>query len=167
MKILVLTPSENFTGTVNPDGVTSNKITDGGEFIQFACEQEPVIEFNGTLLTSKSIKGLISVPKADWDALNITLSKGDDLSSKLGKPLELGIVEATKPFWNGQQPKINPRTDEVLLHNGQPIYRRLVVGAEGQVRSTKLATTSTIPLSEWESASEQVAQEADATQVEA
>lgn len=39
-------------------------------------------------------------------------------------PGKIVIQEATTPFYDGQQPKINPQTEEVLTTNGQEIYRQ-------------------------------------------
>ena len=33
------------------------------------------------------------------------------------------VRESLTPFYEGQNPKINPSTDEVMTHKGQPIYR--------------------------------------------
>jgi hypothetical protein len=41
-------------------------------------------------------------------------------------PGKLVVKESTTPFYAGQSPKINPETGEVMLSNGQEIYRQTV-----------------------------------------
>lgn len=54
------------------------------------------------------------------------LTPGCDYSAKTGKAHKLVIKEQTTPFFEGQAPKINPRTQEQLAtKDGEPIYRRV------------------------------------------
>lgn len=36
--------------------------------------------------------------------------------------LSVQSVESLKPKFEGQNPRINPSTEEIILHNGQPVY---------------------------------------------
>jgi hypothetical protein len=38
-------------------------------------------------------------------------------------PGKIVIKETTEPAYDGQKPKINPSTQEVIKHGGKPIYR--------------------------------------------
>jgi len=59
--------------------------------------------------------------------------QGEQMIEKYRKQLKDGgvfplagkiiVKEATKPFYDGQDPKINPSTGEVVTHNGEAIYR--------------------------------------------
>ena len=45
-------------------------------------------------------------------------------------PVKLIVKESTTPFYNNQEPKVNPTTGEVINHNGSPVYRQTIVVAE-------------------------------------
>ena len=60
------------------------------------------------------------------DVENFNLKEGDDFGRKVF-PVKLVVKEQTEPFYEGQEPKINPSTDEVITHNGQEIYRNTFV----------------------------------------
>lgn len=65
------------------------------------------------------------------------LEEGDDLSEKTGVEWTIQVKESTEPFYDGQNPKIDPSTDEVLLKDGEAIYRQseltLEAGAEDEL----------------------------------
>ena len=62
---------------------------------------------------------------------NTGITVGCDLSEVLGEPQKLVVMEQSTPWYEGQSPKINPKTNEVLADNdGQPIYRKVAVVAE-------------------------------------
>jgi hypothetical protein len=44
------------------------------------------------------------------------------------------IKESTTPFYDRQQPKINPKTGEVVTINGQEIYRQTVYTADAHAQ---------------------------------
>lgn len=58
------------------------------------------------------------------------------LKEDMPYPIDGNIVvrESLTPFYDGQEPKINPSTNEVILHNGQPVYRDtdFVIGADAE-----------------------------------
>jgi hypothetical protein len=51
-----------------------------------------------------------------------SLNAGDDYSAKVA-PSRLIVQESTTPFYDGQAPKINPSTDEIVTYNGADVYR--------------------------------------------
>lgn len=68
------------------------------------------------------------------------LKAGDDYSAKV-MPVKLVVKEALEPFYNGQQPKINPQTKETVTHLGAPVYRQTLVVSESSAEvDVKLAT---------------------------
>jgi len=60
------------------------------------------------------------------DVETFKLKEGDDFGKKVF-PVKLVIKEQTEPFYDGQEPKINPSSGEVITHNGQEIYRNTFV----------------------------------------
>jgi hypothetical protein len=51
---------------------------------------------------------------------------------KVGSKLpgrKIVVKESTEPFYNGQSPKVNPTSGEVVTYNGNPIYRNSYVGS--------------------------------------
>jgi len=58
------------------------------------------------------------------------LKEGDDFSAKV-MPVKLVVKERNTPFYDGQEPKINPTTGEVVMHNGSEIYRNTFVEPAG------------------------------------
>jgi hypothetical protein len=54
------------------------------------------------------------------------ITPGCDYSQKTGIPHRLVVVEQTTPFFEGQSPKVNPKTNEPLhTIDGELIYRRV------------------------------------------
>ena len=50
------------------------------------------------------------------------LKPGDDYSVKV-TPIKLVVKEQFEPFFEGQEPKKNPKTDEIITSSGAPVYR--------------------------------------------
>ena len=84
------------------------------EFASIRVDQETT-SFEGGFLNKTKRVAFIGGRTEDLKALNF----------KAGKkmPGKIVVHEAISPFWDGQEPKINPETAEVLTHNGQEIYR--------------------------------------------
>ena len=80
----------------------------------------------GFLVTEKRV-GLFKGETAKIKALG--LKAGDNFSEKVF-PVRLVIKESHKPFFPGQEPKINPQTKEVVTSAGAPVYRQTLVVAE-------------------------------------
>ena len=57
------------------------------------------------------------------------LKPGDDYSAKV-TPVKLVIKEQFEPFFPGQEPKKNPKTDEVITSSGATVYRYTFVVSE-------------------------------------
>lgn len=56
------------------------------------------------------------------DLQSLNLKNGEDVASKFGNK-KIVIKERTTPFYEGQQQKINPKSGEIVLSNGSPVYR--------------------------------------------
>ena len=56
------------------------------------------------------------------DLQSLGLKNGEDVASKFGNK-KIVIKERTTPFYEGQQQKINPKSGEIVLSNGSPVYR--------------------------------------------
>jgi hypothetical protein len=68
------------------------------------------------------------------------LKIGDDFSKK-AQPSRIIVKESITPFYEGQKPKINPETSEIILHNGQEVYRDTdLVAASSQETDQKLSS---------------------------
>ena len=69
-----------------------------------------------------------------------------DLKEGSEFPLDCKIIiqEQTTPFYEGQQPKVNPVTGEVITSNGEVVYRQsTVVDAKDNRDDIKLPSDST------------------------
>lgn len=63
------------------------------------------------------------------DLKKFNLKPGDDFSAKVS-PVKLVIKEQFEPFFPGQEPKKNPKTDEVITSSGATVYRYTFVVSE-------------------------------------
>lgn len=63
------------------------------------------------------------------------------------RPGKIIAIEQTTPFYEGQQPKINPQTEQILLKDGKPIYRQTMY-TENMDKEDKLLQHDTITVSE-------------------
>lgn len=98
--------------TLHPETGVAVNPTNNPEVFRIRVEQS-VTTFNGGFASIQKRSALINGPKEVMDSL----AKQKVLSGKII------VQESTTPFWNGQDPKINPDTQEVMLSEGQPIYR--------------------------------------------
>ena len=106
----------------------------------------------GFLQTEKRV-GWIKGKTEEIQKLASILKEGDDFNVKcalLGMgAVKLVIKEATAPFYQGQTPKINPTTGEVVMHGGSPVYRQtLVVSQSSSDVDSKLITDKVTVVSE-------------------
>lgn len=100
-------------------------------FGSFASKTRTVHFLSGTVEELKEI------------VAEFSLSAGDDFSEKV-QPSRIIVRESTTPFYDGQQPKMNPSTQEVVTHNGQDIYRETdLVGANSSETDSKLSNDKT------------------------
>ena len=101
--------------TANPD--TGNVVTESTnpEFAYIRVEQERTSLENGFL--NKQTRSAIIGGRTE--ELN-------ELGWEAGKTLpgQIIVEEQLEPFYNNQDPKINPETGEILKVDGQPIYRQ-------------------------------------------
>jgi hypothetical protein len=98
------------------------------------------INDNGFQQVEKRV-GLLKGKTADLKALiaKHNLKAGDDFSKI--SPVRLVVRESTEPFFEGQEPKINPTTKETVTHLGADVYRQtFVVSASSTLEDLKLAT---------------------------
>ena len=75
------------------------------------------------------------------------LKEGDDFSEKV-RDVELIVVESHEPAYEGQDPKINPNTGEVLTSGGKEIYRTTVIADKADKRADKLLDLDQEPVSQ-------------------
>ena len=70
----------------------------------------------------------------------LNLKAGDNFSDK-AFPIKLVVIEQFEPFFPGQEPKKNPKTDEVITSSGAPVYRyTYAVSESSPMVDSKLAT---------------------------
>ena len=68
------------------------------------------------------------------------LKPGDDYSVKV-TPIKLVVKEQFEPFFPGQEPKKNPKTNEIITSSGAPVYRyTYAVSESSPMVDSKLAT---------------------------
>ena len=68
------------------------------------------------------------------------LKPGDDYSVKV-TPIKLVVKEQFEPFFAGQEPKKNPKTNEIITSSGAPVYRyTYAVSESSPMVDSKLAT---------------------------
>lgn len=48
-------------------------------------------------------------------------------------PGKIVVLETTEPSYEGQSPKINPTSGEIITHKGNPIYRTTSIGTIDQM----------------------------------
>ena len=86
--------------------------------------------------------GLVKGKTEDMRKIAANLKAGDNFSEKV-MPVKLVVKESLKPFYNDQEPKINPQTKEIVTHMGAPVYRQTIVVAEDSSETdVKLVTDS-------------------------
>lgn len=66
----------------------------------------------------------------------------------VGKKIAISVVEnlTPNPLQTNPQPKINPKTGDVLLSDGSPIYRHTEIVLVGDEKSVLLKHNSTAPM---------------------
>jgi len=67
------------------------------------------------------------------------LKEGDNFNKVF--PVDLVVEEKTEPFYDGQEPKINPSTGEIVTSGGQEVYRYTFVSRKEEQRADKLLQT--------------------------
>lgn len=72
-------------------------------------------------LTKNNSPAFIRGKYDDLQAMN--LKNGQNLATVLGNK-KLIVKEQTTPFYEGQQPKVNPTSGAIVTSNGNPIYRQ-------------------------------------------
>jgi hypothetical protein len=123
-----VTRPENFNNsTPHPDypflGV--NKSNPDYGYIMLTSECPVVV--NGWARVERRVGRITNRVSDLINLIKVTgLKEGDDFSAKV-TPVMLRIKESTTPFYEGQEPKINPTTGEIKLHKGQEIYRSTFV----------------------------------------
>jgi hypothetical protein len=122
----------------------------GGAF-QLTVSQEIVRENQSSSLTSMLMDGHpgfgVRKPAISWQNVSAKMMAkfgfqvGDNLSEKLGLEVNLQVKESTSPsdLWTAdqftftnkegkkvhRQPKTNPSTGAILVHDNKPIYRKV------------------------------------------
>lgn len=68
------------------------------------------------------------------------LKEGDDFSAKCF-PVKLVVKESNTPFYEGQEPKRNPKTNEIVTSLGATVYRQTLVVSESSSEADVKLTT--------------------------
>jgi len=87
------------------------------------------------------IKGKVNQLKAL--IAEYTLTDGTDFNSVVPNELKVKLVikEALEPFYDNQEPKLNPQTKEPVTHSGALVYRQtLVLNESSSEMDDKLTT---------------------------
>lgn len=116
--------------TLHPDTNAAVNPTSNPNVFRMRVEQS-VTTFNGGFASVQKRSALINGPKEVLESL----AKQKVLQGKII------VQESTTPFWEGQDPKINPQTSEVMLLNGQPIYRNTVFTQDVNATDTLIQHT--------------------------
>lgn len=92
---------------------------------------ETILTMNNGIINPRKRVGAIRGKKEDLEALQ--LKSGDDFNKKMeqlgGKECRVIYTETSEPQYEGHQPKVNPRTKEVVKDaHGNPIYLSAEVG---------------------------------------
>ena len=109
--------------------------------VELRCEiQKPVNSNSGKinflLAGASGPKGEIGLnmeKRVTWENISVRnidawdLKVGDDFTMKTGIPCKIVVKESTTPFYEGQNPKMNPSTGEILTKDGMEIYRNSVL----------------------------------------
>lgn len=120
MKTIVTTPK-------NSDKIVIMSKSGNSAAIMLTSETNTVND-QGFLQVEKRV-GLFKGKVEDINKIASTLKAGDNFSEKV-LPVKLIVKESTTPFYEGQEPKINPETGAVIQHNEQNVYRQTFVVAE-------------------------------------
>lgn len=78
------------------------------------------VRLNGGFIQKNNSPAFIFGKTEDIQKMN--LKDNMDISSVFG-PQRIVIKEQTTPFFEGQNPKINPDSGAIIMHKGQPVYR--------------------------------------------
>lgn len=73
------------------------------------------------------------------------LKEGDNFSQKV-MDTKLIVKEQNEPFYDGQEPKINPTTGEVVTHGGKEVYRNTIAVPEGSTEVDTLLVSDKVPV---------------------
>ena len=98
--------------TAKDNKVVNSK--DGAEYGYIRVESTQT-SFEGGFIQTKKASALIRGKVEELKALG--MKEGQELTGKIIHK------ESTTPSYDGQSPKINPSTGEVMNNNGSPIYR--------------------------------------------
>lgn len=96
---------------------------DGSDWVSVRVESEQLINKNGMIILQKRV-AFVRIQKTLAEAL----SAMGKLQDNKPFPLEGVIIvqESLIPFYDGQEPKINPITMENVLHEGREVYRQAI-----------------------------------------
>lgn len=73
------------------------------------------------------------------------LKAGDNFSSKVA-PVKLVIQEQFEPFYEGQDPKINPTTGQAVTSDGAEVYRQTFVTSVKSTLEDKFLPTDRVEI---------------------
>lgn len=98
------------------------KMTRNPDYVSIRLKQDH-LELNGNFLNERSVCSYMVVSSAVIRKYNLEIGmKWKDI---IGMDCKIIVKESTTPFYAGQEPKINPRTNAIYHHteSNLPIYR--------------------------------------------
>lgn len=137
------TEDKSYTAEVGDVICTYKTQTDSGESIGFIRVEQTVRTFNdGGWTRNTNRSALIKGTVEDLEALN--LKAGQKLPGKIV------VQETTEEPYPDAQPKMNPSTEEIITHQGQPVYRETFFTQDMSKQDTilemdKVGETSDVP----------------------
>jgi len=143
---VILVANENIEGSplVTPlmDSVTNLPKTDmmGKALGSIRVQQETTSLANGSFLNVRKRVAFIS---GSVELLTAIIS-GNGLKAGSALPGKIVITESLEPFWNGQNHKINPQTDEpigvTINDKFYPVYMRMLYQEDGSGKDVFIRT---------------------------
>ncbi len=155
-KVTVSNPADNKVEASRIiDGIFVQTKTDGIVSLMFESKEEANLFATGFVSEKKKVAfktGQLETMRA--------LVKTHKLEAGAEMPgAKIIIRESTTPFYEGQNPKMNPTTEEVVTVNGQPVYREGVLLPSNDSETDSYVTADT--------ASQKVQNEIEALEKEA
>jgi len=92
-------------------------------------------------------RALVAMNLETYETLKNGFIPGTNYAHLMGQPFAaLKNVDSLIPKYEGQSPRINPQTSEILLHKGQPIYRDTVIVFEPEQAADHLLACDVVPV---------------------
>ena len=109
--------------TVNSESNDVLRQTSNPDKVSVRLSQEKMIVTGGLFLNKSTLTTFVTMDKEIAESLN--LEAGMNWKDVIGQDCKIMIKEQTTPFYDGQEPKINPQTKaELSTADGEKIYRQ-------------------------------------------